>query len=76
MPSLPADASHTLDVRPGGRCRLILLQRCQQMLCELGEDVSTAGQDQVPQGNDGPFTYCQPGAGQLRQQAGQDGGME
>lgn len=35
VPSLPADASHTLDVRPGGRCRLILLQLCQQMLCEL-----------------------------------------
>lgn len=64
--SLPTDASDTLNVRPGSRSRLILLQLSKQMLCELWEDVSAAGQDKMTQGNDGPFTYCQPGACQLR----------
>lgn len=35
VPSLPADASHTLNVRPGGRRRLVPLQLRQQMLCKL-----------------------------------------
>lgn len=33
--SLPTDASDTLNVRPGSRSRLILLQLSKQMLCEL-----------------------------------------
>lgn len=33
--SLPTDASHTLNVRPGSRGGLIPLQLGKQMLCEL-----------------------------------------
>lgn len=74
--SLPTDASDALDVCPGSRGGLILLQLSEEMLCELREDVPTAGQDKMTQGNDGPLTHGQPGARQLRQEAAQDGRME
>lgn len=76
MASLATDGGQTLDVGACGGGLLSSAQLSQQVLSELGEESLTAAGHQVTQGHDGPLPHSHTGAGQLGEQAGQDGGME
>lgn len=76
MSSLSADGGDALDISASGGHRVIARKLGQQVLNKVYEDEVPTAHDQMTQSYNGPLPHSQPGAGQLGQQAAQDGGMK
>ena len=74
--SLSADGCDALDVGSGSGHVVVPSQLRQQVLDQIHKHQRATAHHQVSQGDDGPLPHGQARAGQLGQQAAQDGGVE
>lgn len=73
---LSADGSDALDISASGGHGIVAWELRQQVLDEVYEDEVPTAHDQMTQSYNGPLPHSQPWAGQLGQQAAQDGRVE